>query len=236
MRLLLTLYQMYPHFEQYQNVTFVTLLFMVLLISVPYPVKIPLYFPLKKENVMYKECMTKPARERQRQLEQGLLSVMLHHNYEDISVSDLCDSLGIPRKSFYRYFSSKDGALYALIDHTLLDFVDELFPNGPVMNMQTGEALFRYWLSKKDLLRALDRNNLSGLLVQRTIELTISDNRFHPSFLPQSLKPMQDYALLFLVTGIMSLLVQWEKDNFKATPKEMTIMTAHILNQAAFKK
>ena len=50
--------------------------------------------------------------------EQGLLAMMEHRSFEEISVSDLCERMGIPRKSFYRYFSSKDGALMALLDHT----------------------------------------------------------------------------------------------------------------------
>jgi len=59
----------------------------------------------------------------------GLLQLMLRKNYEDISVSDLCDHLQIPRKAFYRYFTSKDGALYALIDHTLASFFQMPVPD-----------------------------------------------------------------------------------------------------------
>ena len=73
---------------------------------------------------MYKLCKTEQSAQRQRELEQGLLKMMLQCRYEDISVSDLCDQLEIPRKSFYRYFSSKDGALYALLDHTMMEFFD----------------------------------------------------------------------------------------------------------------
>ena len=73
---------------------------------------------------MYKFCKTEQSVQRQRELEQGLLTMMEHQRFEEISVSDLCDRLNIPRKSFYRYFSSKDGALFALLDHTLMEFYD----------------------------------------------------------------------------------------------------------------
>lgn len=185
---------------------------------------------------MYKNCVTQPARQRQRQLEEGLLHVMLHHDYESISVSDLCDSLGIPRKSFYRYFSNKDGALYALVDHTLMDFAEGFFTVDAEMDMKAAEQFFIYWLKKRDLLHALERNNLGGVLVQRTIELTVGDTRFLPQFLPDEIKSMQDYVLLFFVSGIMSLLIQWEKDHFKASPAEMAIIAAHILNRSVFAK
>ena len=52
----------------------------------------------------------------------SIYSLQLKAYLEEISVSDLCDRLNIPRKSFYRYFSSKDGALFALLDHTLMEF------------------------------------------------------------------------------------------------------------------
>lgn len=185
---------------------------------------------------MYKHCVTQPAQLRQRELEEGLLQVMLHHQYENISVSDLCDTLDIPRKSFYRYFSNKDGALYALVDHALMDFAEELFGKGQVLDMKTAEAFFSYWLRRRDLLHALERNNLGGLLVQRTIELTVNETNYLAKILPDDIRTMENYVLLFLVSGVMSLLIQWEKDNFKATPRQMAVTAAHILNPAIFMK
>lgn len=183
---------------------------------------------------MYKKCITQPAIQRQRELENGLLKIMLHHDYESISVSDLCDTLGIPRKSFYRYFSNKDGALYALVDHALLDFAQEFFHPGTELNMNLAEEFFRYWLEHRDILHALERNNLGGVLVQRTIELAVSDNNYIPQILPSDIQYMHNYVLLFLSSGIMSLLIQWEKDNFKASPREMAITTIHILNRSVY--
>ena len=51
---------------------------------------------------MYKLCKTEQSAGRQRELEQGLLHLMLKNRYEDISVSDLCNFMKIPRNSFYR--------------------------------------------------------------------------------------------------------------------------------------
>ena len=70
---------------------------------------------------MYKICKTDQSAARQREIELGLLSMMLEQPFESITISDLCDRLCIPRKAFYRYFSGKDGALFALIDHTMLE-------------------------------------------------------------------------------------------------------------------
>ena len=71
---------------------------------------------------MYKLCKTEQSAKRQKLLEKGLLEAMHSQCYEDISVSDLCQKMGISRKSFYRYFSGKEGALEALLEHTLMEF------------------------------------------------------------------------------------------------------------------
>ena len=122
---------------------------------------------------MYKFCKTEQSVRRQRELEQGLLAMMEHHRFEEISVSDLCDRLNIPRKSFYRYFTSKDGALHALLDHTLLEFYD----TGRIEGLRGGtpigdlERFFTFWKDHKRLLDAVKYSSLGGMLVERAVSL-----------------------------------------------------------------
>ena len=71
---------------------------------------------------MYKQCRTEQSAARQRELLKGLLQIMNQQHYDEITVSSFCEQMQIPRKSFYRYFSSKEGALHALIDYTLMEF------------------------------------------------------------------------------------------------------------------
>ena len=70
---------------------------------------------------MYKHCTTEESAHRQRQLEQNLLELMAEQPYSGITINQICDLAGISRKSFYRYFGSKDGCLHALLDHTIMD-------------------------------------------------------------------------------------------------------------------
>lgn len=73
---------------------------------------------------MYKICHTEESSRRQRKLEQGLLEALQIQGYHKITLTDLCSQLKIPRKSFYRYFPTKEDCLLALIDHTLSDCND----------------------------------------------------------------------------------------------------------------
>lgn len=186
---------------------------------------------------MYKLCKTEQSAQRQRELEKGLLSAMSSHQYEEISVSDLCEHMGIPRKSFYRYFSSKDGALHALIDHTLLDY--EAFPGvrkkGEKRSAQTDlERFFLFWRSQKPLLDALERSGISGILVTRSIDHALSDAGTPSRFLPQSEKAARKQAITFGVCGLMSMVLSWHHDGYPLPPDRMAELAVQLLTKPLF--
>ena len=179
---------------------------------------------------MYKNCQTEQSALRQRELEQGLLQLMLRRNYEDISVSDLCEQMNIPRKSFYRYFSGKDGALYSLIDHTLADFYQAPVPAKKTRGNALGDLdlFFAFWYNNKSLLDALQRSSLSGILVQRASSFALREG-----FLPQKFKLIpvreQEIALSFAVCGLMSMIFNWHAQGFSLSPDEMTRLALNML-------
>ena len=179
---------------------------------------------------MYKICQTEQSTQRQRKLEQGLLQLMLHRNYEDISVSDLCEYMKVPRKSFYRYFSSKDGALYSLIDHTLADFYQMPVPPKKSRGNAVGDLdlFFAFWYNNKPFLDALQRSSLSGILVERANNFALREG-----FIPKKFKVIpeqtQSIALSFAVCGLMSMTLSWHLQGFTISPDEMTRLALNML-------
>lgn len=187
---------------------------------------------------MYKMCKTEQSAQRQRELEEGLLAVMLNRHYEEISVSDLCDHIGIPRKSFYRYFSSKDGALHALIDHTLLEFHSFAMP-GRLGEKRTSqrdlELFFRFWMENRRLLDALHRSSMTGVLFQRCLHHARDGSGIPARFLPHNERITWEYATMFSVCGIMSLVTQWHQGGFEQSPWQMAQITAELMTQPLFR-
>ncbi len=184
----------------------------------------------KGSDSMYKNCQTEQSVRRQRQLEKGLLQMMLHRAYEDITVGELCAQLQIPRKSFYRYFSGKEGALYSLIDHTLEDFYRMPVPAPKSRGNAVGDLdlFFAFWYDNKLLLDALRRNSLSGILVERA-------NRFalREGFFPQKFKAIpeqtREIGLSFAVCGLMAMTLSWHSQGFPISPDEMTRLAMGML-------
>jgi AcrR family transcriptional regulator len=182
-------------------------------------------------------CKTEQSARRQRELEEGLLQAMGNCHYEQISVSDLCDRCGIPRKAFYRYFSGKDGALYALIDHTLLQYEGFQF-NEPSVEMRSYqsdlEQFFRFWLRQKPLLDALKRSNISGVLVTRAIEHALSDVGMPIRFLPQQDRAARRHAIMFGVCGLMSMVLTWHHEGYSQSASQMAEIASRLLEQPLF--
>ena len=179
---------------------------------------------------MYKICKSEQSASRQKAFEQGLLRAMLFHDYEDISVSDLCDQLKMPRKSFYRYFSGKDGALHALLDHTLLEFMHQDFKKGSKGSaVEELERFFRFWYARRDLLKALVRSRLDGLLVERATHHAIYEHVM-PKYLHSLSPEAQKMSLTFVVCGLMSMVFQWHNHNYRETIQEMVQIAASVLS------
>ena len=180
---------------------------------------------------MYKLCKTEQSAARQRQLEQGLLQVMQTKRYENISISELCDRLQVPRKSFYRYFSGKDGALAALLDHTLMEF-SQSFPvsNRSRQNSAIAELerFFWFWHEKKTFMDALQRSGLSGMLVERSTSHAIQE-RMIPRFLNGLSSNVQGLAMTFCVSGLLAMVIQWHHGGYQESVEEMAKIASMML-------
>lgn len=185
---------------------------------------------------MYKRCRTEQSAARQRQLEQGLLQVMLKRQFDEISVSDLCDEIHVPRKAFYRYFSGKEGALYSMIDRALMDF--EIHSTGaelyePETPMGYMEHVFIYWTEHRELLDALKKSNLSGLLIQRALDFSQNLDAI-PRFMLIRDRRLREYGTMFMVCGLMTMIVQWHDDGFSKSVAEMAELTMQLLTKPLF--
>ena len=181
---------------------------------------------------MYKQCRAEQSAARQRELMEGLLDAMTQQHFEEISVSSLCDRMQIPRKSFYRYFSSKEGALNALIDHALMDFAGFTAKNLKGSSVeQELERIFAYWYEKRRLLDALQKSGLSGVLVTRAIGHSVFESVSNNKFLSAEEQKAREYITLFLVSGFMSMVIQWHHEGYAQSVQQMVQVAMRLISQ-----
>lgn len=177
---------------------------------------------------MYKICHTEASSLRQREMELQLLQAMRLQPYDKITLTELCRMIQVPRKTFYRYFPTKDDCLLSLIDHTLSDCNDLALRgwNGnSQLNRESVLHFFRYWLEHRDFLDVIKENQLRYLLLERT---SVIVDRMKESGSKGSFA--RDQVEYFIAHGLMETVLRWHSCGFPAAPEEMAEALDPILD------
>lgn len=172
---------------------------------------------------MYKHCNTEESARRQRQLEQCLLELMADRPLSQITIGDICDQAGISRKSFYRYFDSKDGCLHALLDHTIMDgstyyYASEAISEAAARAFCT--RVFEYWQKQTPLLDALEKNGQSLQILQRMVRYILTEEPEYARYMGISDQNVMEH-IVYNVGGVMGLILTWHHEHYRKTPEQM---------------
>lgn len=179
---------------------------------------------------MYKTCHTEESSLRQRTLEAGLLGALQNQPYAKITLTELCRELGVPRKTFYRYFPTKDDCLLGLIDHTLSDCNTVALTGweGDRALKQTHLlGFFTYWRKQETFLDAVRDNGFRYLLLDRTTVIVDAMKENSPS-----VTFARDQVAYFVAHGLMATVLRWHHFGFQSTPEEMALAFAQMLNSS----
>ena len=177
---------------------------------------------------MYKPCHTEDSSRRQRELEQRLQEAMKPQPYAKITLTELCRTLQIPRKTFYRYFPTKDDCLLALMDHTLSDCNDialKGWDGTTALSEQAQLRFFCYWRQHTALLDAVRENGMQHLLLDRTAIIVdrMKQTRKKESFAREQVE-------YFVAHGLMATVLRWHRFGFQSSPEEMAEVFGKLLS------
>lgn len=180
---------------------------------------------------MYKRCTTESTTQRQRMLEHCFLELLKSDSYDHITVGDICTAANVPRGMFYRYFDSKQDALYALIDHTLLEFVTNvIFSREPDRDDSFGmKAVLDYWKLQKPLLEMLTKNGKEALLFERSIICCTEDAHLLAPYLTKAGHSTEPEVMAFCINGILSAIMVWYWSGYAKSTEEMAQILRKLL-------
>lgn len=96
---------------------------------------------------MYKQCKTEQSARRQREFIHTLVEMMADCPFEEITVAGICTRMGLPRKTFYRYFDSKEDLLQAMVDLLTVSYQTYALRRRPDAAAEEDlELFFSFWL------------------------------------------------------------------------------------------
>ena len=173
---------------------------------------------------MYRKCTTEVSAQHQKQITESLLELMQKLPFEEITVTQLCEASGVSRRVFYHLFTNKTGALYALVDHTILGMESYR----PDISRQALRP-FLYWKEQKKFLDALWANHMNGLLLERLIASVMDEGYDVRYWLKAGGWTNETDTLVFCLTGFMGLTYRWYCSGFRESPEEMAALLEKLM-------
>ena len=185
---------------------------------------------------MYKLCKTEQSNKRQREIEEVFLNLMLEKHYDDITVSEICDKMNLPRKSFYRYFDGKEGVKQAILYHTFSDFNIFYITNNSDKSKlyEEFETLFYFWKGRRKFLEAFDKSGLLGLVVESAVTFSMKDFNGIQKYMLDANSSSQVFAFQFAVCGLMTMTVNWYRSGFVETVPNLAKAATQIITRPIF--
>lgn len=183
---------------------------------------------------MYKRCTTEKAALQQRRIEECLLSAMQEKPFAEITVSSLCEQTGLSRKTFYRLFESRQDVLDSLIDRTIREYIRFSLPWHQIVPGISPElqGFYYYWMERRTLLDVLSKNGFSTMLYERSIHHMLQEETdvLQQLGVVPTLQGNVE-ALMFFLSGILTLVVGWHHTGYQKSPVQMAAITEKLLSE-----
>ncbi len=183
----------------------------------------------KCKILLYDRSMSR-VRNKSKQLIGIALFQLLHrYNFDDISITQICEKAGVSRMSFYRYYSCKEDIFIVYSDERFNEFF-ELANKSNIANIEDLLLLIYREISK-------DAHHIK--LLEKTNRFNILFGSFeqYASYLVarlenQSFSNLKNnhYLVPFLAGGIYSATLRWCHRNFIDKPEEVTAQTMQLLS------
>ena len=178
------------------------------------------------------------AVEQHRRIRESLLQLMGEGDYGQISVMAICGRAGIPRRTFYYYYDSKDQVLDGLLEWIVQECnLESMFDadRDPKNIEFYFSRFFRFWKdSHRSALDALLKNGFGSRLMLQYQNWVLTEGEW--------LRPVEDLQLELRTIGsklatacVLHALFYWWECGFRQTPEEMASFVTQILSQPLYR-
>ena len=162
-------------------------------------------------------------------LEEALFDLLAtKKSLQNISIAELSEHAQIARRTFYRYYHSKEQVLTNYLDRLIQDYIIEL-QTAKLTNFEDlVDLFFNYWSQYTEPLKILQDANLLVLILQRSYDKLSAayTTVMAPWHVTNSNQRQITYDSRFIGGGLYNIFDEWLKGDYKALPVNELVTTA----------
>ena len=154
---------------------------------------------------------------------EALLVLMKKKNFSDITIKELSFKAGLDRRTFYRYFTSKEDLLELQCRRILEEFARRVLEKPQLTFEAVAVSYFEFWNDYSDFLLLLQKNNLVYFLVEKLDKLIYEHValKAKPYLNGQKLSNKRRYHFFYGMGGLWNVMNWWLLEEHRETPEQM---------------
>lgn len=162
-------------------------------------------------------------------LEEALFDLLAtKKSLHNISIAELSENAQIARRTFYRYYHSKEEVLTNYLDRLIQDYIIELQTEKLTNFEDLVNFFFRYWSQYTESLKILQNANLLVLILQRSYDKLPDaySTVMAPWHITNTNKRQITYDIRFITGGLYNIFDELLKTDYQTMPVNELVITA----------
>ena len=152
----------------------------------------------------------------------ALFSLMKKKDYNNISITEICEKAGTGRMSFYRNFESKENIIKKWITTT----TDNFLQNSDIS--YKNDSTKDYFIK---LFTHLDKYKNETFLIYKAGLFNLLKNEFDDKLIKLHQKEYENYKSYFIAGGIFNVYYFWLINGSKESPQELASKMVDLLEK-----
>lgn len=162
-------------------------------------------------------------------LEEALFDLLAtKKSLQNISIAELSEHAQIARRTFYRYYHSKEQVLTDYLDRLIQDYIIELQTEKLTNFEDLVNLFFQYWSQYTESLKILQDANLLVLILQRSYDRfpAAYTTVMAPWHVTNSNQRQITYDSRFIIGGLYNIFDEWLKEDYQEMSVNELVTTA----------
>ena len=167
---------------------------------------------------------------------ESLFQLIEHKDYNNITISQIVDKAGLARRTFYRYFKTKNQVIEYTVKFLMQDFASTILKNHSQTQKTIISSYFEFWSNHFDILEALNKAHLSYFIEDNLLTL-MYEVAIEVGHAPKEIdaeKRIEIYEkykfdFTFKLSGLWKVTILWISESPRKSPEEISKIVNKLL-------